>query len=131
MHVNVLERWESKKYFGFPLLSASDLYATTFAKILTITVPLNNSAGPSMPAMTLISCTNVQKLDNLLNKVKTRSLEFLNQIFRYIFEKVVNQVKLNSPFLAKGIQFLPFLVQSVLTVSQRPDIEQLLIDDVY
>ncbi len=57
----------------------------------------------------------MQKLDNLLNKIKMRALEFLGQVFKYLFEKVDIEVKKSSPFLGKALQFCPFLIQSLLT----------------
>lgn len=120
VHVNILERWESKKYFGYALLSQSREYAQMFARILTITLPIGQQG------ISLLSFSGVEKLDNLLNKVKMRGLECLNQVFRYIFEKVPNSVKVVSPFLEKALEFCPFLVHNVLLAAQRPDIEHVL-----
>ena len=75
------------------------------AKILSITVPIGGINGVTQ----FLTITGVEKLDNLMNKVKVSALEFLNQILRYIFEKVPNSEKKKSPFLPKGIQFSPYL----------------------
>jgi len=128
MHSNLLERWESKKYFGFNLLAQSAAYANTLAKILSIFVPLGDQ---SQEQSHLISLTGLQKLDNLLNKIKYRSLEILNHLFRYLFEKVHNSVKVQSPFLQRAIQFCPFLIKNLLIITGRADIEVLVLDEAY
>lgn len=79
----------------------------------------------------MISCTGLQKLDNLLNKVKIKALEFLNQIFRYLFEQVKSKVKESSPFLTRAIQFCPFLIASLISVTSRSDIDELILDENY
>jgi hypothetical protein len=70
----------------------------------------------------------MEKLDNLVNKVKIGSLEYLNHIFRYIFEKIPDEVKMQSPFLVKGQQFCPFLIQSLINITARTDIDILVQD---
>jgi hypothetical protein len=87
MHVNLLERWESKKHFGFSLMSQSQPYANTIAKLLSISFPLGRQTALPESAR-LISVTGIAKLDNLINKVKHRCHEYLNQIYTYLFEKV-------------------------------------------
>ena len=98
IHVNILERWESKRYFGYSMMCKSESFANTISRIVTITLQIGGSTNVS-----LISLSGLQKLDNLMNKVKVRSLEFLNYIFRYLFEKVPNSVKIESPFLQKAV----------------------------
>jgi len=44
---------------------------------------------------------------------------------------VPNSVKNDSPFLMRGIQFTPFLVQSLLDIAQRPNIEDLMDDEIF
>jgi hypothetical protein len=101
VHISILERWESRNNFGFSQLSESSSYAQTLAKILSISVPGVNHG--------FVSATGLQKLDELVNKMKSLALEALNHVLRYIFEKVPNSVKKNSAFLSKSIQFCPFL----------------------
>jgi hypothetical protein len=67
----------------------------------------------------------------LVNKIKSQALEALNHILHYIFDKVPNSVKKNSAFLAKSIQFCPFLAQSLISICQRPDILQLIQDEIF
>ena len=64
-HTSILERWESKKYFGFSAMMQSTQYSTTLAKILSVAVPM-----PGAEATGLFCCTGLQKLDNLVNRVK-------------------------------------------------------------
>ena len=54
IHTNILERWESKKYFGYALIMASETYANTMAKLLSVSVA---SEG-------LFSCSGNTKLDS-------------------------------------------------------------------
>lgn len=54
IHSNILERWESKKYFGYALIMASETYANTMAKLLSVSVA---SEG-------LFSCSGNTKLDS-------------------------------------------------------------------
>lgn len=121
-----MERWESKKYFGYATMMMSTHYSTTLAKILSVSVPM-----PGVESTGLFSSTGLQKLDNLVNKVKSQALEFLNQIIRYMFEKVTNKIKVTSPFLPRCIQFCPYLVQSLLSITARPDINTIIQDEDY
>jgi hypothetical protein len=99
VHISILERWESRSYFGFAALSESASYAQTLAKILSITVHIQDAANPQG----FVSTTGLQKLDDLVNKMKSLALEVLNHVLKYIFEKVPNSVKKNSAFLPKSI----------------------------
>jgi len=85
VHINILEKWESRKYFGFDKISSNATYSETLASILVIKLPLQGVASGGF-----ISLTGLEKLDNLLNKVKERALVILNYIFKYLFEKVSN-----------------------------------------
>ncbi len=95
--MNILERWESRKYFGYDRIGKSAAYSETLASTLVISLPLNGVVN------TFISLTGLEKLDNALNKVKERSLVILNYIFKYLFEKVPNSDKLRSPFLPRAL----------------------------
>lgn len=96
VHMNILEKWESRKYFGFDKISQNASYSETLASILVISI------AKGVPT-NFISLTGLEKLDNLLNKVKERALVILNYIFKYLFEKVPNNVKIKSPFLPRAI----------------------------
>ena len=61
VHENILERWESRKYFGFRHISQSEVYSLTLAKILSISVP------SGVGASAFVSMTGMEKLDNLIN----------------------------------------------------------------
>jgi hypothetical protein len=39
IHISILERWESRSFFGYPCFAESQAYAQTLAKILSISVP--------------------------------------------------------------------------------------------
>ena len=82
-------------------------------------MPVASSSGPQQG---FFSTTGLQKLDDLVNKMKSIALEVLNEILRNLFEKVPNSVKKNSAFLPKSIQFCPYLAQSLIAIGQRPDI---------
>lgn len=47
-----------------------------------------------------------------------------------MFEKVANKVKVTSPFLPRCLQFCPYLVQSLLTVTARADVDSLVQDEI-
>ena len=110
--MNILEKWESRKYFGFDRISQNASYSETLASILVISiikgVPTN-----------FISLTGLEKLDNLLIKVKERALVILNYVFKYLFEKVPNNVKIKSPFLPRALQFSPYLSMNLIALCQR------------
>lgn len=40
VHMNILERWESRKYFGFERIAQNASYSETLASILVINVPM-------------------------------------------------------------------------------------------
>jgi hypothetical protein len=92
---------------------------------LVINIPVNGIVN------SFISLTGLEKLDNLLNKVKERSLCILNYIFRYLFEKVPNSEKKRSPYLARALQFSPYLSQSLIAVCKRPDLLKLIEDETF
>lgn len=125
VHMNILERWESRKYFGFNRIAQSAVYSETLASVLVINVPINGVMNA------FISLTGMDKLDNLLNKVKERSLVILNYIFRFLFEKVANSEKRRSPFLPRALQFAPYLSQSLISVCKRPDFLKLQEDETF
>ena len=78
-----------------------------------------------------ISVTGIEKLDQLLNQVKIDALGCLNFIFKYLFEEVPNQTKLESPFTAKGLTLCPYFIQTLMSISQRPNILQIIQDETY
>lgn len=130
LHVNTMEKWDSKKNFGYQLMTQSGGYANSLAKILSISFPINGQAQIHSSA-TLISVTGIAKLDSIINKVKHRAHEYLNYVYRYLFEKVHASVKAQSPFLAKGIQFCPYLINSIMHFSTRPDFDEVTDNDTF
>lgn len=78
-----------------------------------------------------VSLSGIEKLDQLLNKIKIKTLECFNSIFRYILDEVPNQTKLESPFLAKGKQLCPYFINTLVYMADRPDLEELLLDEYY
>lgn len=58
--------------------------------------------NPNQDMNCFISVTGIEKLDQLLNNIKIKTLECLNSIFKYLFDELPNQIKLQSPFLQKG-----------------------------
>jgi hypothetical protein len=97
VHESLLERWESKKYFGYNLMANSINYPSAFQAILGVVINYGSQNVGSM-----FSLTGVEKLDNLLNLIKIKALECFNHIYRYLFENVPNKIKAESPFLRKG-----------------------------
>ena len=126
IHESILERWESRKHFGFPVFLQNAPYSAIFTQILGIVVQT-----PEQPTHSFISVTGLEKLDNLLNNIKTKALECLNYVYRYMFENVPNQVKSESPFLPKAVQLCPYIISSLLDLSQRPNIDTLMDDESY
>lgn len=127
IHESILERWESKKFFGFSQFASNANYSAVFGQIIGIVVNVQAQGG----AHTFISLTGMQKLDHLLNKIKIKSLECMNYIFRYIFDMVSNETKLESPFLSRGLQLCPTLIVSLVDIAQRRNIEELAEDETY
>jgi hypothetical protein len=105
VHQSVLEKFQSKKYYAYQLFATSEAYAFTFISIIGILVQ-----SPSQDMKCFISLTGIEKLDQLLNSVKVKTLECLNSIFTYIFEEVPNNTKKESVFLIKAGQLCPFIV---------------------
>lgn len=68
-------------------------------------------------------------MDDQINLIKTKSLECINLILRYIFEQVQDKFKPQSPFLKKAQLFAHGIVTTLTHVSQRPDLEQIILDD--
>ena len=62
IHESILERFESKKYFGFSNFAMSPHYANIFSALLGLVVP-----HPNQNNQCIMSITGISKLDNLLN----------------------------------------------------------------
>jgi len=73
--------------------------------------------------MSFISITGIEKLDQLINNMKIKTLECLNTIYNYIFEEVPSPVKQQSPFLQKGLQLCPHLIKTLIVIGSRADLE--------
>jgi hypothetical protein len=73
--------------------------------------------------MSFISITGIEKLDQLLNNIKIKTLECLNLIFKYLFEEIPNQTKLESPFINKGLNLCPYLIKTLLVIGKRADLD--------
>lgn len=86
---------------------------------------------PNQDMQSFISVTQFEKLDQLLNNIKVKALECLNYLFKYLFEEVPNQTKLESPFMAKGLTLCPYFIQTLLSISVRPDIQLIIQDETY
>lgn len=97
VHHSVLERFQSSKYYGFHLFTTNANYANVFTSIMGILVQ-----SPAQDLNSFISVTGIEKLDQLLNGIKTKTLECLNLLFTYLFDEVPNQLKKESPFIAKA-----------------------------
>ena len=78
-----------------------------------------------------ISVTGIEKLDQLLNKVKIKTLQCLNYMYKYLFEEVPNQTKLESPVTGKALTLGPYYIQTLLSICKRPDILDLINDETY
>lgn len=44
---------------------------------------------------------------------------------------VPNQIKAESPFMSRGVQLCPYLIVSLLDISQRSNIEALIEEETY
>jgi tRNA U38,U39,U40 pseudouridine synthase TruA len=49
-------------------------------------------------------------------------------IYKYIFEEIPNAQKVLSPFLQKGLQAVPIVLESLVQVGQREDLESLILE---
>lgn len=125
-HQNILERFESKKYYGFDLFAQSPKYATVLTQIVGILVTTSQQNVGC-----IISISGLEKLDQQLNQIKLRSLQSVNVIFKYIFNEIPSEQKNTSEFPKKGVQIYPFIVSTLLYISQREDLESILQDETY
>jgi hypothetical protein len=108
------------------LFSQSTAYAQVFIQTIGILVSHGNQ-----DMMSFISITGIEKLDQLLNNIKIKTLECLNLIFKYLFEEIPNQTKLESPFINKGLNLCPYLIKTLLVIGKRADLDQLIQDQTY
>ena len=77
-----------------------------------------------------MSLSGIQRLDNLINQVKTKVLECLNFLYRFIFEVCPESVKHDSPFMVtKSQPLVQAFISSAIVVAQRPDFETLVVQD--
>lgn len=117
IHESILERYESKKFFAFHLFTQDKGYAVVFTQLIGVIVQV-----PSQDVNSFISITGFEKLDQLLNNIKIKTLECLNSIYNYILNEIPNTTKLESPFLEKGLTLCPYFIRTLLSVASRQDI---------
>lgn len=123
IHESVLERYQSKKYFGFANFIQNEAYVQILTQLLKIQVV------PTLQQHIILSLTGYPKLDNLISLIKYKTLEVLNFIFKYLFEQVPQAVKKTSPFLAKSFEIAEIIINSLVIIAQRDDLEQLTADE--
>jgi hypothetical protein len=75
--------------------------------------------------------TGMEKLDNVLNQMKTHALEYLNYILRYIFEKIPNVEKKKSTYLMKCVYFSPYLCRSLISACKMPGIMKACQEEIF
>jgi hypothetical protein len=93
VHESIFERFESKKFFGFQSFALSHQYANAFKSILGLYMPTSNFQN-----QTILSVTKMEKLDNLVNSVKVKTLECLNYIYKYTTTYLNVNLRPQCPF---------------------------------
>lgn len=56
--------------------------------LLKISIPIGNQ-----PVDCIMSMTGVERLDNLINTIKLKTLECFNYIYKYLFESLTENIK--------------------------------------
>mmetsp|Transcript_3434 Transcript_3434/g.2419 ORF Transcript_3434/g.2419 Transcript_3434/m.2419 type:complete len:224 (+) Transcript_3434:713-1384(+) len=116
----MLEKFEQRRFFGYSKFALSIQYAQTFKNLVGIFVPTE-----SQPTTTIISFTQIEKLDNLLNEVKVKALECVNQIYRYVGELLSSNYKRNSPWIQIAPIMISATISTLLNVTNRSDFDVL------
>jgi len=75
--------------------------------------------------------TGFEKLDQLINDLKIKTLECLNSIFSYILNEIPNQSKIESPFHQKALTLCPHFIQTLMSICSRPEIQNIILNDTY
>ena len=85
LYDTILERFESKKYYGFNLFASNERYAAALTQIIGILI-----TSSSQDMTCVISLSGLEKLDNQINTIKAKTFTCLNKIFKYVFNEVSN-----------------------------------------
>ena len=104
------ERFESKSYEKYNFLSRSDALSGSMCAILGMTA--NQYSANTYQAQSIISMTNLAKLDQAINSIKTKILTSYDLILSYCFDQQ-ESVQSNLPFIFKSIGFMPHLLSSL------------------
>ena len=80
---SLLEKLQTRRYYGLSFIIYSDDFARLFYTLLMLNVPLDKES--------LLVDTENERLTSLLHRMKLRALEALNVIGKYIFTRLADQ----------------------------------------
>lgn len=121
MHCRVLESLESHDFFGYTYFSKSNSYSTIVTQVLGLKI---NDSGSTM-----MSLSGIEKLDQQLNLIKTKTFEFIRQILDYSFNKIETEHRSVVPLTHKISGLAPLMIQTAHQFATSPQLDQKLLDD--
>ena len=76
----------------------------------------------------MLSLTGIQKLDNQLNLIKSKTFEIITLNLRYVFDTMAKKHFQTVPYTEKVKGLLPFLLNTLYSFATHPEIDALLLN---
>ena len=112
-----------KCYYDFV---KSPTLSSILVRVFGINIQIPNSPNNN----SVIQITGLQVLDNVINQLKTKSLECINLMLKKKDNTCEALIKTNEHQVINGqMNLVPILIQSLILLGQRSDLEQLLEED--
>jgi hypothetical protein len=97
--------------------------ASIFIRVFGIGIQIPNSPNN----ISVINITGLQILDNIINQLKTKSLECINFLLKKKDKQCDQFIQANQHQVLQGLSnLIPMMIQSLIIFGQRSDLEQLL-----
>jgi hypothetical protein len=125
MMYRVFEKVTTKTSFlqAYYQFVASPHLASIFIRVFGIGIQIPNSPNNN----SVINITGLQILDNVINQLKTKSLECINYLLKKKDKQCEALIAANQHQVLNGLRnLIPMMIQSLIIFGQRSDLEQLL-----
>ena len=125
MIFRVFEKVTGKTQFqsAYYAFVTSPHLASIFIRVFGIGIQIPNSPNN----ISVINITGLQILDNIINQLKTKSLECINFLLKNKDKMCESLIQQNQHQVLNGLSnLIPMMIQSLIIFGQRSDLEQLL-----
>lgn len=126
MHKRLLDSDDQEVVLLFLRFSRSEVYSNQMTFLLSL-----SALDTPEHTQSIISFTGLQKLDQMINQIKTDNIICLNRILQFVYQKVSAAQRKSVPFIPKMVQFAQPLVQSLVLVTKKAELEALCEEEIY